>query len=276
MFNALAKSLVLMQALLSVAGMTWAMMLVVQSRDLGRAEPANEVLETNADGTPAAKPGAVMRFASEYDKSVVAVQEAAKARDRVYRHVKPALDSIVATEKFMPENHLFYLAQLKRLREERSEQDKKDDKPFKVFRLKNGGTALPIEDGNLGKPDFEANEVAMIKKPFKEYEADYKGLVKEIDVYEGKLQKVAILTQNITAETTGTNKSNEYVNPGLYELKSMEFKYQGQIKVEIDAIKQDRSEAIGSSGTLRLRRSGLEATLKKLQEPVLPRDNKKL
>ena len=220
-----------------------------------------------------------MRFASEYDKSVVAVQEAAKTRDRVYQYVTPALDSIAATEEYMPENHLFYVKEMARLKERR-----KDDKPFNVFRLKDGGHALPPDKngkpGKLGIPIFEANEVAMIKKPYKEYEADLKKLigqierdnpkkvivVGEIDIYEEKIREIAKKTKEMTIEMTGTDEvTNAYVQPGLYELTSMEFKYQRQIKVEIDAIKQDWSKAIENSGTHRQRRTGLEATLKKLE-----------
>lgn len=279
MFNAVAKSLVLVQALLSLAGMSWAMMLVLQSRDLGWAEPAKEVLETNADGTPSTKPGSVVRFASEYDKSVVAVQEAAKSRDRIYRHVKPALDLIADTENYVWENHRFYVKEMARVKELRSDQDKKDAKPFKVFRLKDGGTALAVtKAGNLGIPIFEPNEVAKIEKPYKEYKADHEALLKELEVYDGKMQKVADLIKKITFDMTGTDEvTNAYIQPGLPDMTSMEFKYQRQIKVEIDAIKQDWSKAIESSGTFRLRRIGLEKTLEMHEAPPVPRkDNKKL
>src|SRR5258708_3865039 len=126
MMNVIAKSLVLVQAVLSIAAMTWAIMLVLQSRDLGWKEPAKEVFEYNSDGTPSSKPGAVVRYPSEFDKSVIAVKEAGYARDRAYRHVQPALDAIDQTENLLPENHLWYLSQLKRLKE--GDPGKKDFK----------------------------------------------------------------------------------------------------------------------------------------------------
>src|SRR5882672_3819896 len=169
MMNFVAKTLVLMQVVLSLAGMTWALMLFVQGRDLGWKEPGMEVFEYGSDGNPSTKPGAVMRFASDYDKSVVAVQEAGATRDRAYRYVEPALESNAVTEKYLPENHLFYWKEKTRLRNERSDEDKKTE--FKVRRLKNAGHALTPKDGDLGTPEFEDEAIAMIKKPYLEYKA---------------------------------------------------------------------------------------------------------
>jgi hypothetical protein len=87
MMNFFGKFLVLIHALLSVAGMSWAIMIFLQARDLGWKEPYKEELEK----------GSVLH-ASEYDKSQAAVVEAARTRDRIYAQVKPAIESIRATE----------------------------------------------------------------------------------------------------------------------------------------------------------------------------------
>jgi hypothetical protein len=276
MMNVFAKTLVLVHVVLSLAGMTWALMLFLQGRDLGWKEPGMEVQEYNTDGTPSTKPGAVVRFASEYDKSVVAVQEAGATRDRAYRHVKPALESVVGTEKYLWENHLFYRKELARLHNERSDDKKKDE--FKVFRLKDAGHALPIGDGELGRPEFELDDVGMIKKPFKEYQADLESIAKEIAVYQGKIREVSDKTGKITVDLTGTNEKGEYLQPGLYALEKLEFKYQEQLKVEIDDIKPNWSKALERAGGLRLRRVGLEENLRKLQQPppAPPKIDKKL
>jgi hypothetical protein len=264
MMNVVAKSLVLMQVVLSLAGMTWALMLFVQGRDLGWKEPAAEVLETNADGTPSTKPGAVQRFPSEYDKSVVAVQEAAATRDRAYRHVKPALDEIAAIENYLPENHLYYWEQKTRL----ANGDK--DKEFKVYRLKDAGHFVKPGTGELGVPEFEVDEVAMIKKPRKEYEADLAAVYKEIAKYEDMNRKISEKTRLITLDMTGTNELGKYVQPGLYALNALEFKYQEQLKIEIDDIKPYWSKALERASGLRERRAGLEESLRKLQQPPPP------
>lgn len=75
MINLLAKSMVLIHAALSLVGMGWAIMIVLEDRDLGRLDPIAEYTDYNADGTPK---GAKIRYASEYDRSYAAVQDVAK------------------------------------------------------------------------------------------------------------------------------------------------------------------------------------------------------
>ena len=78
MMNVVAKTLVLMHVVLSLAGMTWALMLFLQGRDLGWKEPGMEVFEYGPDGNPANKPGAVMP-AAMLPLIKRSIQEAAKA-----------------------------------------------------------------------------------------------------------------------------------------------------------------------------------------------------
>jgi hypothetical protein len=278
MMNVLAKSLVLMHVVLSLAGLTWALMLFLHGRDFGWKEPGMEVLEYNTDGTPSTKPGAVLRFASDYDKSVVAVQEAGATRDRAYRHVKPALESIARTENYLPDNHLFYWKEMERLRKERSDEEKKDNMGFRVKRLKEAGHALNAdEDGlRLGTPIFDDDEVALIKKPYDEYKADLTVLFKRIDKYNNEIREIADKTQAITEDLNGTNKLGKSVKPGLYALNDLEFQYQKQLKIEIDDIKPFWSKAIEQAGSHRYRRIDLERRLMELKAPPLPKVEKKL
>ena len=127
MMNFLAKSLVLFHTVLSVAAMAWAVATVLQWKDFGRMEPNKEVLEYSKEG----EPKLAVRHASMYDKSTAALTEAGRTRDRTFVHVKPAIESIQAKESFLPQNHLFYIKQLKRLRDEPD--------PIEVKRLKDGG-----------------------------------------------------------------------------------------------------------------------------------------
>ena len=90
MINAFAKTLVLLHALMSLAGMAVAITLVVSTRDLGRTEPVLEVQEYHPDN----KPKTVVLHASDYDISRAVVVEAGKNRDRMYAVVKPEIDRI--------------------------------------------------------------------------------------------------------------------------------------------------------------------------------------
>jgi hypothetical protein len=278
MINQFAKLLVLLQAVLSIAGMAWAIMIVLQSRDFGWKVPYKEVLEWTSDGTPKTS----VLHASEYDKSFAAAKEAEKTRDRTYAHVKPAIDSIRATEPYLANNHLFYLAELRRLHEA-------TDK-IEVKRLKDGGNTLDTPDSSLGKPVMEDKALDSVTKSYTVYQADLAKLIGhvdpetkkvtlgEIDAVEEQIRKIVSDTKKITAELTGTDEFGDKIGYGLYQLTDLEFKYQAQIKIETDDIKPNWSKAVEQSRVLRYRRTDLEATLEKLKAPMPPppKDNKKL
>lgn len=267
MINAFAKSLVLLHSVLSVIGMGWAILLVVQGRDLGWLEPYQEVFY-GADG----KPLSSIRHASEYDKSLAAAQDAARVRDRTYLAVKPAIDSIRTAEPFLANNHLFYVAEINRLRTATER--------IVVIRLKRGG--LEVDPPVLGKPVLEDKALDNVTESYATYmqnlkkilgEVDPKTMAKtkgEIDGVEAEVRKLATDTKELTFQLTGTDETNKYVQPGIYQLTDQEFKAQGQLKVEIDEIKPDWSKAVEQSRLYRFRYNDLMATLQKLKGPTPP------
>lgn len=263
MNNFVAKSLVLVHTILSLGAMCWALLLFVQAKDYGGTEPRKEVLEYSADGTPTKS----VRHASAYDKSVVALKEAARTRDGMYTFVKPALDSIRDTEPFLHHNHLHYLAEMKRLRES-------PDK-IEVRRLKDGGLWLDVP---LGKPvPDDAKVVSEVSKSFRVYQVDLKKVNDEITKLEEEIRIQVNETKKFTAELTGTDEKNKYVEPGIYNLTDREFKAQTQLKIEIDYIKPHWSKAIEQANLYMFRRVDLEATLLKLKgPPPAPKVDKKL
>jgi hypothetical protein len=252
--------MVLLHTMLSVAGMSWAIVLVLQACDFGWTTPRKEVLEKST-----------VLLASEYDKSHAAVVEAGKTRDRTYAHVKPAIESIRATEPFLPYNHLFYMSELSRLRE--------SPDAIQVRRLQQAGNVLEPIGGPLAKPVPEEKVLDGITKSYKAYLADLRKLIGhidpktkevvlgEIDEVEKKIRAIVNDTKKITVELTGTDEANKYVQPGLYRLIDLEFKAQEQIKSEIDDIKPSWSKAIEDARLYQDRRRGLEATLEKLKRP---------
>lgn len=272
MMNKVGKSLVLLHGVLSIAAMCWAITLVLQARDFGWTEPYKEVLE-RSDG----KVKSAVLHASEYDKSQAAVTEAANTRNRIFAHVQPAIDSIRATEPFLPYNTLFYRFELNRLRESPDN--------IEVRRLQKGGN---FPDTPLGKPAPEDKALEMVTKSYKEYQADLRKLIGhvdpktkeetpgQIDDVEKEIRKIVNDTKRFTALLTGTDEANKYVQPGLRQLIDLEFRSQEQIKTEIDAIKPDWSKAIEKSRLFQYRRADLEATLEKLKGPPAAKkiDNK--
>jgi hypothetical protein len=295
MINFVGKSLVMLHTMLSLMGMAWALMIIFQSRDLGYASPNMDVLETTQDGAP--KKAIV--YASEYDRSLAALTDAGRTRDRVYAQVQPAIDSVRSAEPFLSDNHLFYVAQKKRLMESKT--------PIEVRRLKNGGLTL---EAPLGKPIPEQNVVALtfhdastdmkgnievkdrtefLTKSLEMYAEDLKVLLGhidpktkkvtkgKIDLIEEEIQGIVERTQEYTYQLTGKNKLDEYEQPGLYKLFDLEFDAQTRIKKEQDDIKPYWSQAIEKARLLRYRKLDLEAQRDKLLEglPAHLKKNKK-
>ncbi len=253
MMNLLAKALVLVHTVLCIMGMGWAIMIFLQERDYGYMEPFRDVLKWTQDG----KVESAVLYPSEYDKSVAAVIDAGRTRDRTYWQVKPAVDSIRAAEPHLPANHLFYRAELERLR------NSKD--PIEVKRLKGAGIVLDPKEGTFGKPVPEDKALDMITKSQIVYQDDLKKLFKDIDAVDEEIRKTVETTKKITGELTGTDDLNKYIQPGLYQLIDLEFRSQAQIKIETDEIKPYWSKAVEQSRLFQYRRADLEATLQKLQ-----------
>ena len=257
MINFLAKSLVMVHTVFSLAAMTWALWFFLQAKDYAWIEPRKEVLVYNDDGTPKTS----VRHASEYDKSVVALEQAVRARNLLFTHVKPALESIEKNEPFVYENHLHYLAEMKRLRES-------PDK-IEVKRLKDGGLFLEVP--GVGRPiSDDAKKIDEVSKSFRVYQGDLKKLDQELKKLEDEINVKVRETREFTKELTGTDELNKYVHPGLYQLHDREFKAQSQLKVEIDELKPYWSQSIEQARQHRIRRTDLESTLKKLKDAMPP------
>lgn len=253
MINFFAKSLVLIHTILSIAAMAWAAAVFLQFKDYGWIEPYKEVLEYTKEGAEKAS----VRHASVYDKSLAALTEAAKIRDTFYPNVKPALEAYHFTEPFLADNHLYYSAELKRLRD--------GPGPIEVKRLQNLGKAIEPNTRDLGKPLMEANAIKGVTKPIKAYEVDFKDENDKIDAMEIAIRKIVNETKKYTALLTGTDETNKYVQPGLYDLVDLEYKAQQQIKVEINDIKPAWSKAIEDAKLYRYRRLDLEADRDRLK-----------
>jgi hypothetical protein len=259
MANFVAKALVLLHVILSVAAMTWAIMLVLQDKDFGRMEPIKEILDYDAT---TGEPKSWVRHASAIDKSHAALIEAKNTRDLTYVFVKPALDQIRENEAFLANNHLHYKAEMNRLQNGAGE--------LEVKRFKDGGLELDTPASNLGKPAQEEKALANIKKSYKAYSDDLKAIFLEVDKVEEEIQTDTKKTKEIVFQMTGKDEANKYVQPGLYDLIDLEFRAQTQLKIEIDDIKPHWSKAIENARLYQSRRGSLEDTLEKLKKKPAP------
>jgi hypothetical protein len=258
MINVLAKSLVLVHTVLSVAAMSWAIMLFLDAKDFGWKEPYREVLVYDNEGNPKES----VRHASAIDKSQAALLDSKNTRDLTYVYVKPALDQIRTNEAYLANNHLHYRAEMKRLQYAPGE--------LEVKKLQEGGLVLDTPNSNLGKPTQEEMPLANIKKSYQTYGEDFKKLLKEENDVDAEIQSDTLKTKALVAKMTGTDETNKYVQPGLYQLIDLEFKAQTQLKIAIDDIKPRWSEAIENARLYQSQRNALEATLGKLKKKSAP------
>lgn len=262
MMNFVAKTLVLIHTVLSIAAMAWALSLFLTGKDFGWNEPRKEVLEYTSEG----EPKSWVRHASTYDKSTITLDNAVKMRNLAWVYVKPALEAMHEKEPYLYTNHLHYLAELKRLRE--------SPDAIAVMRLKDGG--LFVEIPTVGRPiPDDTKKIDQVSKSLKVYAEELKKLEKDIKKVEDEITIQLGETKKFTAELTGTDEANKYVHPGLYQLADREFKTQSQLKIEIDEIKPYWSQAIEQARQYRIRRTDLEATLSKLKAAA-PKTPKKL
>jgi hypothetical protein len=248
--NFFAKSLVLVHAVFSVGALTYAIWLFVNGKDYGYAEPRKSAVEWSNENVPTKW----VRYASEFDKSVAALNEAKAVRDRTFVFVKPALDAIETMEPQLPNNHLHYLSELKRLREAPD--------AIEIRRLKDGGLVVQPKSG---RPEEDENALPGVVKSYKTYQADLKKVQDDIGNVDEEIRKKAIDIRRFTSELTGTDEQNQPTHPGLYKLIDAEFDAQSELRTEIDEIKPFWSKAREGARIYIQRREGLEMTLKKLQ-----------
>jgi hypothetical protein len=261
MMNFLGKALVLFHMIFSIVAVTVALWMFMRGRDLANAEPRREAVKWKADGGVET----YERIASEYDKSVAALLEAAANRDRTYIFVKPALDRIADTEPSLPFNHLHYMTLIDRVR------NSPDN--IEVHRFKDSG--LEITRPIIGKPIPEDTAVAKLTKSYKSYDADLTEINTEIKKIDDESKVKIKETQKFVRDLTGQDPGKVQIEPGLYQLLDQEFKAQTQLKTEIDELKPYWSKATEQARLYIYRLSDLEATLQKLKAPPPKVEKKK-
>jgi DNA-binding XRE family transcriptional regulator len=258
MTNNIGKGLVLLHTVFSIGAMTWAIALVLQGKDFGWLEPASEVVEYNKDGSEKTS----WRRASELDKSQAALVMAAHYRDLAYLEVKPSIDAMLETEPYLAANHLQFVAKQKELRQAEGK--------LEIKRLKDAGLVVPTP---LSPPEFGA-VVDMVDKSLRTYEQESKQLRDDKAKIGEEIRGIQTKTKEITAQLTGTDEKNKYVQPGLYQLVDLEYQAQVQIKIETEQIKPQWSKAIEQAKLFRIRYDDLQSTMQRLEAPAL-KSNKK-
>lgn len=243
MLNYLGKLFVLIHTLLSVVAMTWALGLFLDLTDWGWKEPRQEL-----EG----------KIASEYDKSAAALKQAVRVRDLVYPAVKPARDALRDAESQFPQNHLFYVQELKKLR------DSTD--PIEVRELK----TEPDPKGKVtGKPVFDA-KLEGLDKSLVAYAMELQTAKEEAVKVEEEITDVLKETQKVTFQLTGKDDSGKQVTYGLYDLVDAEYKALTRARQEKDELKPIWAQSLEEARLYTVRRNALEQRVRQLEKALGP------
>lgn len=255
MMNALGKLLVLIHTGLAFVGLAWAAGLYLSFVDWGWKEPGRSVDLRTGDERKGKNNSP--RIASEIDKRQAALNQAAKARDRVVPAIEKNRSAWHLVAQQFPKNHLAYVAELNRLYQ--------GDGPLviKGVQYKDGDPVL--EPALIGAPVL-ANDIAGLNKSYRAYESELKKILALIKNETDATQKWLSDAQKITAAlVTVKDDKGKAISKGLYDLLEDEFEAQRQAKFEKDYLQPNWSRALEEAELFRDRRGILEETLERLK-----------
>ena len=253
MMNFIGKGLVLIHTLLSLAGLTLAIVIWFGFIDWGRAEPRGAGGDTSKGGGT--------RTASEFDKAVAAVKEGEQARNLAVPLMAPAEKSLEETAARFPANHLFYVAELKRL----------SDAPGDIEVLAIPADGVPTDTPGLpyGKP-IPSIKVDGVTKSLEVLRTELKAEIAKLKPLEEDLRKWAEKDAHVSFLLTGKDADGKKQH-GMYELVDEEFKQQQRLRGEREYLQPFWAAAKEESRRFANRREGLEATLLGLEKTLKQR-----
>lgn len=249
MTNIFAKSLVALHLVLSLMALTWALMVFMDVTDWGWKEPRQDLGQS---------------VASEYEKSTGMFKRAVRARDAAWPAVTPARADRAEAQNYFPKNHLYYLAELRRLKE--SPDEKIEVKGFK-------GPGLPLEPAGkpkVGRPVLGELVPGVVKSQVS-YRKDRAELLTQIDAVEKQVRDLVEKTKKIDFQLTGKDDAGAEVQPGLYALVDAEYRTQAAAKFEKEYLSPRWAQSLEEARLYTLRRTGLEKSLRRLQDAMKKR-----
>ena len=254
MMNFIGKGLVLIHTLLSLAGLVLAFVIWFEFIDWGRAEPRVSRGESAKSGSKE------QRIVSEYDKAVAVAKEGEASRNLAVPLMAPAEKALQEVAPRFPDNHLFYIAELKKIREAPGE--------IEVLAIPDGApTDAPGQP--YGKP-VPSVKIAGLTKSLKTYRDALKVEADKHKDLELDVQKWATLDAATSIKLTGKDADGKKQH-GLYELVDEEFKLQQRLREEREYLTPFWAAAIEEARRFDVRHSGLKKTLEGLETALKAR-----
>ncbi|MBI3407485.1 MAG: hypothetical protein HY040_03905 [Planctomycetes bacterium] len=238
--NNIGKGLVLVYTSATIVALAWAVGVYFQVTDWGWKEPRKEV---------------EMRVASEFDKRVVAVNQANSAHELVFSAAKPAQAALREAENSFGANHLFYNQELKAL------QIGSGDLDIKGVTFKDG--KLELEGKATSKPVL-GEKIAGINKSYESYKKELKDLQDKIDMENKDVREWTEKLKDITFDLTGKDDTGKKVKTGLYDLMNAEKEAQDNALSEREYLRPHWARALEEAELFRAREVRMQQRLDEL------------
>jgi hypothetical protein len=264
MMNNIGKGLVLVYTVGCLAGLMLALVVYFNFIDWGRAEP--RILR----GDSSKGPGNDMRIASEYEKGKAIFDNAVAGRNLVVAPIAPAEAALHEAQEHFAQNHLFYVAELKRLRS--------DEGDIEVKRLPPDGVQTDTPGKVIGKP-IPSVKVPDLNKSLKQYGEILRTEQAKIKPIEDAISdpKVGLAKKNtdISFHLTGKNAEGKQTAHGLFDLVNIEFNMQQLLLDEYKRVQPYWATASEEARRYSARRVSLEATLSGLEQALKAKEAKR-
>lgn len=238
--NNIGKGLVLVYTSATIVALAWAIGVYFQVADWGWKEPRKEV-DT--------------RVSSEFDKRVVAVNQANSASELVDSAAKSAQKNLREAENSFGANHLFYNQELKAL------QDRSGELDIKGVTFKDGKIEL---EGKANSKPVLSEKIAGINKSYKSYEAELKTLQSKIDQENKDIHEWTDKLKEITFDLTGKDDTGKKVKTGLYDLMNAEKDAQDNALTEREYLRPHWARALEEAELFRARDVRMQQRLDEL------------
>jgi hypothetical protein len=260
MMNFIGKGLVLVHTLFSLLGLGLALVIFYEFVDWGRSEPRVSRGEPTKSGT-----SIDTRIPSEFDKSKVMFDDAVAGRNLVITPMVPAEDAWHQVEDRLAQNHLYYVAELRKVRT--------GDGQIEVKGFSADGIPTDAPGKRFGKAIPDAR-IDGLDKPLSAYRRELDDELKKLDPIEKQIAEWAEKNQEITYQLTGKDAQGKKVCHGIFELINIEFQNQQLARMERDGTHPRWATVVEEARRYGARRDSLEATLSGLQQTLKAKETK--
>lgn len=255
MINILGKGLVLIYTIFCLMGLMLAIVVYFDFIDWGRSEPR----VVHGEPTKGSAGGNDMRIASQYERSKAVFDNAREGRDLVVTPLAPAEAALREAQDRFAQNHLFYVAELRKL--------EKEPGNIEVKRLPPDGLQTDMPGKAIGKP-IPSLKVAELDKSWDSYTAMLKMEQDKIAPIEKAVHDLAKKDSDISYELTGKNAEGKQVAHGLFDLVDLEFSAQQRLMEEYAYTQPQWASMVEEARRYSNRRVSLEGTLNGLEKAL--------